>query len=67
MYTVKQTKFSPVLIAFLSLGKYTTTKATYKRKRLVGGLFSFRGKSMTIMVRSMAAGMVLEQGLSTHT
>lgn len=62
MYTVKQTQFSPVLIAFSSLGKYTTTKATYKRKHLVGGLFSFRSKFMTIMGGIMAAGVVLAQG-----
>jgi hypothetical protein len=42
-------------------------KAVYKRKHLIGSLLTVsEGESRTFTVRSMVAGMVLEQQLRAH-
>jgi hypothetical protein len=46
----------------LFLGEDTMAKTTYKRKHLIGGLFIVsEGESVTIMMETLAADMVLEQ------
>jgi hypothetical protein len=53
-----------VLFTVILLLRVTMTKATYKRKHLIGGLFTvLKGESMTVMVGSLAADM--EQQLRT--
>lgn len=46
-----------VLVTFLLMGRDTVTKATYKRKHLIGDLLTAsEGEPMIIMVGSIATG-----------